>query len=140
MAISDLKANQGSVSLTLDVIEKQNVREFEKFGKKGRVCNAICQDETGTISLTLWNDDIERVNTGDKIEIKNGYVGEFRGDLQLQTGKFGQLAVIGKSTPKEPKPAGAGNLASARQTAPKEKFEESENLVQDGELVKDDEE
>ena len=93
MAIKDLEARQGNVNLTLEIIEKEDVREFEKFGKQGRVCNAVAKDDTGTIKLTLWNEDIDKVNTGDVVKIENGWVGEWQGELQLSTGKFGKLEV-----------------------------------------------
>ena len=98
MAVKDLQARQGNVNIALDIIEKSAVREFEKFGKKGRVCNAKGKDETGTITLTLWNDDIDKINVGDAVKIENGWVSEWQGDLQLSTGKFGKIEVIGKAT------------------------------------------
>ncbi len=94
MAIKDLEARQGNVNLTLEIIEKEEAREFEKFGKKGRVCNAVAKDATGTIKLTLWNEDIDKVNTGDTVKIENGWVGEWQGELQLSTGKFGKLETV----------------------------------------------
>jgi len=98
MAIKDLQARQGNVNITLDIIEKSDVREFEKFGKKGRVCNAKGKDSTGTITLTLWNDDIDKINAGDSVKIENGWVSEWQGDLQLSTGKFGKMEVVGKAS------------------------------------------
>jgi len=98
MEVKDLSPRMGNVEITLDVIEKGNVREFDKFGKKGRVCNFLCADATGKISLTLWNDDIDKANMGDSIQIKNGWVGEYQGELQLSTGKFGELISKGKNT------------------------------------------
>lgn len=94
MAVKDLEARQGNVNLTLEIIGKEDIREFEKFGKKGRVCNATAKDATGTIKLTLWNEDCDRVNEGDTVKIENGWVGEWQGELQLSTGKFGKLEVI----------------------------------------------
>ena len=44
--------------------------------------------------LTLWNEQIEKVKIGNKIAITNGYVGEWQGEKQLTTGKFGTLEVI----------------------------------------------
>jgi hypothetical protein len=49
------------------------------------------------MKLTLWNEQIEQVKVGDKVKISNGYVNEFQGELQLTTGKFGKLEVLGKS-------------------------------------------
>jgi len=101
MSIKDLQARQGNVDLVLEIIEKGDVREFEKFGKKGRVCNAIAKDETGQIKLTLWNEQIDEINVGDKINITNGYVGEYQGELQLSTGKFGKIEVLEKAEKKK---------------------------------------
>jgi len=107
MAIKDLQPRQGKVDIVVEVVEKGEVREFNKFGKTGRVCNATVKDETGETKLTLWNEQIDQVNAGDKVHITNGYVGEYQGEMQLTTGKFGQLEVVGKSeeteTPKEEK-------------------------------------
>ncbi len=96
MEIKDLQARMGNVDVIVTIIDKGPVREFEKFGKKGRVCTALAQDETSTINLTLWNDDIDKVEAGYKIQIKNGYVGEYQGELQLSTGKFGEIIVLEK--------------------------------------------
>ena len=38
------------------------------------------------------------VNVGDTIQIENGYVGEYQGEKQLTTGKFGKLTVINGNT------------------------------------------
>ena len=45
-------------------------------------------DGTGEIKVTLWNEDIDNVKTGDKIQITNGYVNEWQGELQLTTGRL----------------------------------------------------
>jgi len=34
------------------------------------------------------------VNVGDKIKIENGYVTSFKGEIQLNIGKFGKLTVL----------------------------------------------
>ena len=96
MAIKDLQIRQGKVDVIIEVTEKSDIREFEKFGKQGRVCSAKAKDDTGEITLTLWNEQIDQVNVGNKVKITNGYVGEFQGEPQLTTGKFGKLEVVGE--------------------------------------------
>jgi hypothetical protein len=44
MAIKDLQARQGQVDLIVEIVEKGDIREFEKFGKAGRVCNVKIKD------------------------------------------------------------------------------------------------
>ena len=97
MEIIDLKPRQGRVELVAKVIDKGEIREFNKFGKQGRVCNAKIKDDSGEIALTLWNDDIDKINIGDRIKIENGYVNEWQGEMQLTTGKFGKLEVLESS-------------------------------------------
>lgn len=94
MTIKDLKPNQGNVDIIADVVDKGEIREFSKFGKSGKVCNATLKDETGEVKLTLWNEDIDLVHIGDKIHIEKGFVNEFRGELQLTKGKFGKMEII----------------------------------------------
>ncbi|HLC86196.1 MAG TPA: SOSS complex subunit B family protein [Candidatus Nanoarchaeia archaeon] len=94
MKIAELELKQGNINVEGEVTEIGAVREFNKFGKLGKVCNAKIKDETGEIMLTLWNEQIEKVKIGNKIAITNGYVGEWQGEKQLTTGKFGTLEVI----------------------------------------------
>ena len=94
MNITELKANQKAVEVTATIRDIGEVREFSNFGKNGRVVNAIIEDESGKMQLTLWNEQIDQVKIGDKVKVSNGYVKEWQGDLQLQSGKHGTLEVI----------------------------------------------
>ena len=94
MQLSELRPRQGKVDIEAEVTEKGEVRTFDKFGKQGRVCNATIKDASGQIKLTLWNDEIDQVNVGDKVKITNGYVNEFQGEMQLTAGRFGKLEIL----------------------------------------------
>ncbi len=95
MNIKDIKPNQGSITVEAEVLSKQEPRSFSKFGKEGRVCNATIADSTGEITLTLWNDDIEKINVGDKVKLENGWCSEFKEQRQVSSGKFGKLEIMG---------------------------------------------
>ena len=94
MQIKDLQPKQGKVEIEVEVIEKEQPKEFSKFGSVGKLCNAKVKDETGTIKLTLWNEQVDQIQVGDKLKIINGYVSEYQGEMQLSTGKFGKLEKI----------------------------------------------
>lgn len=94
MKITEIQANQGKISLEAEVFSKEEPRTFSKFGKEGRVCNAVLRDASGEISLTLWNDDIDKANVGDTIKLENGWCSEFKGQKQVSSGKFGKLEVM----------------------------------------------
>lgn len=95
MNIKDLRAGQGKIDVEGIIKSKGEVRVINKYGKDLKLCNAVLNDDSGEISLTLWNDDAEKVKQGDNIKISNGYVSEFNGKLQLTSGKFGKLEVVG---------------------------------------------
>ncbi len=83
------------VSVEGKVVEKGDPREVKSRYKDEtyRIVDAIIADESGSIKLTLWNEQIEQVNLGDNIKIENGYVTSFKGEAQLNVGKFGKLTV-----------------------------------------------
>lgn len=64
------------------IIEKGSIREFNKFGKVGRVCECFLEDESGKIKLVLWDEQIDEFNETDIIEIA-GYVKEYKGEMQF---------------------------------------------------------
>ncbi len=102
MEIKDIKSNTGNIDLVLHVTDKEEPRTFEKFGKKGRVCNATVKDNSGRIKMTLWNEDIDKVTIGDKIHLQNGWCSEFKGEKQLSTGKFGKIEIVEKAAGQNP--------------------------------------
>ena len=63
MAIKDLQARQSKVDITVNVVELSEPRDFTKFDKPGRVATAIVSDDTGTVKLALWNEEIDKVKS-----------------------------------------------------------------------------
>ncbi len=94
MTIAELQAGQGGANLELEIISIDEPREFDKYGKKLRVANAMVKDSTGTIKMSFWNEDIEKIQAGMTIKLENGYCSEFKGEKQLTTGKFGKFMVL----------------------------------------------
>jgi replication factor A1 len=97
MKISELKVNQGNVDVEGIIKSIAEARTFNKYGKDLKVANAVLEDESGNIKLSLWNDDILKVKEGDKIKIINGYVSEFNGIKQISSGKYGKIEFAGAS-------------------------------------------
>jgi replication factor A1 len=93
--IKDLADGMKRVNVEGQVVEKGDPREVKSRYKDEtyRIVDAVIADESGSIKLTLWNEQIEQVNVGDKVKIENGYVTSFKGETQLNVGKFGKLTV-----------------------------------------------
>jgi replication factor A1 len=84
-----------NVSVEAKVTEKSEPREvMSRFKDEAyKVTTALIADDTGMIKLTLWNEQINQVNVDDTIKVENGYVTSFRGEIQLNVGKYGKLTV-----------------------------------------------
>lgn len=94
MKVSDLSPGTGSVNIEVEVVSVEAPREINKYGRKLKVANATIKDDSGEITLVLWNDDVDRIKQGDKLKIENGYVNEWQGTPQLTLGKFGKMEVL----------------------------------------------
>ena len=93
--ISDIKEGDSEINIEAEVTEKSYAREVRsKYGRVLMVADATLKDETGKITLTLWNEQVKQVMVGDRVKIENGYAKSFRNVLQLSTGKYGKLTVI----------------------------------------------
>ncbi len=89
------KNMRSGVNLQAKVDRKGEPRTVNlKSGGTIEVCDAYLVDEAGEIKLTLWADDIQKVNEGDIVKITNGYTNSFKGEVAVTKGKFGQLEVV----------------------------------------------
>jgi len=96
MKAKDLRPESKVDLIELTVREKGAARDFSsRSGSTGKVCDAKATDEDGdAVSVSLWNEEIDRVQTNDRIRITNGWVREWRGNLQVSAGRFGKLEVL----------------------------------------------
>jgi len=84
------------IDVEAKVVQKSDTREvLSRYSNQAyRVADAIIKDDTGTIKLTLWNEQIDQVNLDDTVKIENGYIRSFRGEIQLNVGRYGKLSVM----------------------------------------------
>lgn len=97
--VGELTPTSRAVNVIAKVVSKSEVRSIAagRDGAPHRVCDALVGDETGCVYLTLWDDNIEKVNDGDTVSIKNGYVNLFRGNMRLNVGRYGTLEIAEKA-------------------------------------------
>ena len=92
MKVKDLKAKAAVDEIILKIDSIEESRQVR--GGSLTVANATGSDSTGKVTLTLWNDDINRVKVGDTIKITKGWVNEYQNVMQVSTGKFGKLEIV----------------------------------------------
>ena len=95
MKIGELKSGMRNVSVTGKVESVGEPRTVNlKAGGTNTVADARISDETGSIKLSLWGDDINKIQPGDKVSIENGYINTFKGEDSVNVGKFGSLKKV----------------------------------------------
>ncbi len=96
MKVRDLRPESKVDVIELTIKEKSTARDFSsRSGSTGKVCDAKAVDDEGQeISVSLWNDEIDRVQSNDRIRITNGWVREWRGNMQVSAGRFGKLEIL----------------------------------------------
>jgi replication factor A1 len=95
MKIGELKSGMRNVSVTGKVESVGEPRTVNlKAGGTNTVADARISDETGSIKLSLWGDDINKIQTGDTVSVENGYINTFKGEDSINVGKFGSLKKI----------------------------------------------
>ncbi|MCX6659366.1 MAG: single-stranded DNA-binding protein [Candidatus Bathyarchaeota archaeon] len=91
--VESLTPNSKQVNTTVKVVSRSPIRETisRRDGTVHKVTDALVGDETGSIYLTLWDDNIENVKDESTLDVKNGYVSLFKGSMRLNIGRYGKL-------------------------------------------------
>lgn len=96
--VETLKPGIRNLSVTVKVSNIGSTRTVfsARDRSEHRVTEALVGDETGSVLLTLWDDQIEAFKPDDVIEIKNGYTSLFRRSLRLNIGRYGTAEKVDK--------------------------------------------
>lgn len=90
--IATLRANMNAtIEATITAVSP--VRDVVTARGPSQVADATLQDETGTITLTLWGADTKRYSVGQKVKITDGWVKDYRGKLQVSMGRSGKIEI-----------------------------------------------
>ncbi len=91
--IAQLEPRMKNVTIKFKVMDVDDAREVSsrKDGSTHRVADAIVGDESGTVRVPLWDATIDELEVGKTYTLTNGYTGLFKGNLQLNIGRYGKL-------------------------------------------------
>jgi ssDNA-binding replication factor A large subunit len=91
--IASLRANSNAtIDATITAISA--VRDVTTSRGASQVADATLQDDSGTITLTLWGEDVKKYAVGQKVHITDGWVKDFRGKLQVSMGRSGTIKIV----------------------------------------------
>ncbi|HYB62908.1 MAG TPA: single-stranded DNA-binding protein [Thermoplasmata archaeon] len=91
--VRDLTPNSKQVNVLAKVLNIGEPKEvMGKFGDPRKVCEAVVGDDTATIILSLWNEQIGSITKDEVVLVDNGYVSLVRGHMRLNVGRYGNLS------------------------------------------------
>ncbi len=96
LKIKEVYAGMKNISVIGKVVRKFEVKTFQKGDKEGKVCAIVIGDETGTIRVVFWDDqvnDLTEVKEDDIILVKDSYVRENRNDREIHLGRSGSMDI-----------------------------------------------
>ena len=97
MEIKALRDGMKNIEVEGMVVEVGESRTVNlRNGGSAEVMDVTIMDKAGgKVKVPLWDSQIEvGKKKGTKLKIGNGYTGTFRGELQLNIGRYGKLDVV----------------------------------------------
>jgi replication factor A1 len=92
--VEELSPEDDDVEITGTIAELPTPRAVStRYGQK-KITTVTFEDETGTIDLTLWEEEIDAIEEGANVEINGAYVREWADDIQLNIGRDGNIKQV----------------------------------------------
>ena len=95
--LADLRAGMRGVNVAARVAQIGGVREFRRRdGGEGRVASVLLEDDSGSVMLNLWGEEIEmltELDIGAVVVVENGYTRMGLGTVGLNVGQNGRLTL-----------------------------------------------
>ncbi len=88
MKVDELTPRTGRVNMPVKVISLDEPRSMDNGTM---VCEGLVGDETGTVIMSFWNDEIELAQNDVVLDLKDARANLVRGHMRLSLGKKGSM-------------------------------------------------
>lgn len=99
-SIAELKSNTNA-TIEASITAISPTRSVTTARGPGTVADATLEDGSGAVTFALWNQDIAKYHAGQKVRIKDGWVKEFKGKLQIALGRSGTVELLQPAPPEQ---------------------------------------
>jgi len=90
--VKDLNQGSKKVNVLAKVLSVGEPKQIQtRYGEAKSVTEAVLGDETGKVTMSLWEEQANLVSPGDTIVVENGYVSFVRDHMRLNVGKYGSI-------------------------------------------------
>jgi|TARA_B100001094_G_scaffold61835_1_gene57583 replication factor A1 len=88
LKVDELTPRTGRVNMPVKVMSLDEPRSMDNGTM---VCEGLVGDETGTVIMSFWNDEIETAQTDVVLDLKDARANLVRGHMRLSLGKKGSM-------------------------------------------------
>lgn len=96
LKIAQIKDGMRGITVTGEVVFKGDQRKVETRYGPAMVSWVVLEDQTGSIRLNLWRQQIDMARVGDTIKLVNAFVRVYRDEMELNIGSDGRMEVRAK--------------------------------------------
>lgn len=93
--ICEIQADMRNIEVVGRIVSMSEKRHVQTRFGPADVAIAILEDETGSIHVNLWRQQIDAVSEGKIIKIVNAFAKPYHNRLELNIGKDGQIVATG---------------------------------------------
>jgi len=98
LKVKDLRPRNKKVAIEIHVLRKDEPKAIKS--KRDRTAHimveALVGDDTGTILMTLWDENVDAIEQGKTYFIDNAHITLFHGSMRLNIGKYCEIRPIEK--------------------------------------------
>jgi replication factor A1 len=85
----------GSVNIKVTVSNISKPKQIRTGkGIEHEILEVEVKDETGTMTLVLWDAKVIPLKVGDILRVGNGFVTSFKGEWRINVGKYGEITKL----------------------------------------------
>ncbi|MFQ6088066.1 MAG: DNA-binding protein [Candidatus Methanofastidiosia archaeon] len=96
MKIEEVKSGMNNVEVTGVVVDKEKPRKINTRYGPALLSKAKIEDESGSIGLNLWRDQVNLLEMGDKVKIEGAFAKIFKDQLELNLKRDSKVTVLEK--------------------------------------------
>jgi len=94
LKIKDIQAGMENIEVVGRITELSEKRRVQTRFGQADLATAVLKDETGSIAVNLWRQQIDSVNEGGVVRIINAFAKVYNDRLELSIGGDGQIISI----------------------------------------------
>ena len=99
MRLADLRPGMEHMDFRVRVTKLNEARKVKTYsGLEHTLMEGEVADDSGNVSFTVWNEkivELEGIEVGDLVEMKNCFITSFRGIIQINVGRGSSVIKMG---------------------------------------------